>query len=328
MDISHGQSAGCLGPDFDPFHLADDPASAGFDPRRSLDRAIASAVGVSGRKATPRKIALAKGQRLTSPISRNAFNLAEEREAVRDAYGRTTFGQSCLLARRLVEAGIPVVTVNMFDTVFDRVTWDCHGSSPFSTLNDYAEHLLPTFDLAFDALLEDLERTGRLESTLVVAAGEFGRTPRINGSGGRDHWPGVWSVALAGGGVRGGQVVGSSDPHAACPADRPVTPQDLLATMYYSLGIDASRSLTRPDGESRDPRRCSAHHGTLRVRTSRVMNSLTTKSTKATKEYRLSDRRIGLRKAVGIPTFSQLHCLSYSFVRIVYFVDTPVYSTR
>jgi uncharacterized protein (DUF1501 family) len=138
----------------------------------------------------------------------------------------------------------------MFDTVFNRVTWDCHGAVPFSTLDDYARVLLPTFDQAFTALIDDLERRGRLETTLVVAAGEFGRTPRLNASGGRDHWPGAWSVVLAGGGVRGGQVVGASDAYAAAPTDRPVTPQDLLATMYYSLGIEVSRSLNRPDGES------------------------------------------------------------------------------
>ena len=131
-----------------------------------------------------------------------------------------------------------VVTVNMFDTVFGRVSWDCHGASPFSTFDDYARELLPTFDRAFAALLDDLERSGRLDSTLVVAAGEFGRTPRINASGGRDHWPGVWTVAMAGGGIRGGQVVGASDAHAAAPADRPVTLPDLLATIYHSLGID------------------------------------------------------------------------------------------
>ena len=98
--------------------------------------------------------------------------------------------------------------------------------------------MLPTFDRAFTALIDDLERSGRLETTMVVAAGEFGRTPRLNASGGRDHWPGVWSVVLAGGGVRGGQVVGASDAHAGAPADRPVTPGDLLATMYHGLGID------------------------------------------------------------------------------------------
>lgn len=143
-----------------------------------------------------------------------------------------------------------MVTVNMFDTVFNRVTWDCHGAAPFSTLDDYAGDLLPTFDLAFSALLDDLERSGRLESTLVVAAGEFGRTPRINASGGRDHWPGVWSVVLAGGGVSGAQVVGASDDHGGAPADRPVTPGDLLATMYHALGIDPGQSLGRPDGQS------------------------------------------------------------------------------
>jgi Protein of unknown function (DUF1501) len=165
-------------------------------------------------------------------------------------YGRTPFGQSCLLARRLVESGVQMITVNMFDTVFNRVTWDCHGAVPFSTLDDYANELMPTFDQAFTALIDDLEQRGRLATTLVVAAGEFGRAPRLNASGGRDHWPGVWSVVLAGGGVRGGQVVGASDAHAAAPADRPVTPRDLLATMYHSLGIEARQSISRPDGES------------------------------------------------------------------------------
>ena len=154
------------------------------------------------------------------------------------------------MARRLVETGVRVVTVNMFDTVFNRVTWDCHGAVPFSTLNDYGRELLPTFDQAFTALIDDLDQRGRLGTTLVVAAGEFGRTPRLNASGGRDHWPGVWSVVLAGGGVRGGQVVGASDVHAAAPTDHPLTPRDLLATIYYSLGIEVRQSLNRPDGES------------------------------------------------------------------------------
>jgi uncharacterized protein (DUF1501 family) len=165
-------------------------------------------------------------------------------------YGPSAFGENCLLACRLVESGVRLVTVNMFDTVFNRVTWDCHGSAPFSTLDDYSREVLPTFDRAFTALIDELERTGRLETTLVVAAGEFGRTPRLNASGGRDHWPGVWSVVLAGGGVRGGQVVGASDAHASAPADRPVTPGDLLASMYHGLGIDPDQSLIRPDGES------------------------------------------------------------------------------
>ena len=181
---------------------------------------------------------------------RLASSRADASDRTRDRYGRSAFGQNCLAARRLVESGVPAVTVNMFDTVFGRATWDCHGASPFSTFNDYARELLPSFDRAFAALLDDLERSGRLESTLVVAAGEFGRTPRINASGGRDHWPGVWSVALAGGGIRGGRVVGSSDAHAAEPADRPVTPADLLATIYSSLGIDHRSHIMTTEGRS------------------------------------------------------------------------------
>jgi hypothetical protein len=176
--------------------------------------------------------------------ARNAFDIRKEKTRTREAYGSSTFGQSCLLARRLVEAGVRVVTVNMFATVFNQVTWDCHGSAPFSSLNDYGRELLPSLDRAFSALIDDLHDRGRLDSTLVVAAGEFGRTPRINASGGRDHWPGVWSVALAGGGIRGGQVIGASDAGAGAPADRPVTPQDLLATIYHSLGIDSSEYLS------------------------------------------------------------------------------------
>jgi hypothetical protein len=171
-------------------------------------------------------------------ILSDATDLTGEPDTVRDAYGRNAFGRSCLRARRLVEAGVRVVTVNMFETVFDRVTWDCHGASPFSTLDDYRRVLLPTFDAAFSALVDDLDRSGQLDSTLVVATGEFGRTPRINVSGGRDHWPGVWSAVLAGGGVRGGQVIGASDATASEPADQPVTPQNLLATIYRSLNVE------------------------------------------------------------------------------------------
>jgi hypothetical protein len=229
VNISHGQTAGWLGDRFNPFHVGGDPAAPDFDPKTVLTRARASRCA----QAEPR-----------SPAG-NAFDVAGEREAVRDAYGRTTFGQSCLLARRLVESGVCVVTVNMFDTVFDRVTWDCHGSAPFSTLADYADRLLPAFDRAFAALVDDLEARGRLDSTLIIAAGEFGRTPLINASGGRDHWPGVWSIAMAGGGIRGGQVLGASDAQAGSPADRPVTPQDVHATIYHSLGIDSAQRLVR-----------------------------------------------------------------------------------
>jgi hypothetical protein len=167
-----------------------------------------------------------------------------------DEYGLTTLGRSCRMARQLVCSGVRSVTINMFDTVFNRVTWDCHGAAPFSKLDDYARELLPNFDRAFTALIDDLERHGRLETTLVVAAGEFGRSPRLNASGGRDHWPGVWSIVLAGGGIHGGQVLGASDAHAEAPADRPVTPAEIVATIYHSLGIDETQCLSRPDGAS------------------------------------------------------------------------------
>jgi hypothetical protein len=219
VGIPHGQSAGLLGAALEPFHVAPDLTPYDDDSR-----------GLFARPACP------------------VLDLRTERAGVRDAYGRNTFGQSCLLARRLVEAGVRVVTVNMFDTVFNRVTWDCHGARPFSTLDDYARELLPTFDRALSALLDDLDRRGLLETTLVVATGEFGRTPRINHNGGRDHWPGVWSALLAGGGTGAGQVIGSSDREGAAPADRPVTPPELLATIYHSLGIDPGASLALADG--------------------------------------------------------------------------------
>ncbi len=136
------------------------------------------------------------------------------------------------------------MTVNMFTTVFNNVTWDCHGRQPFSSLDDYATEVLPTFDRAFSALIDDLESRGLLDSTLVVATGEFGRTPKLNRSGGRDHWPACWSALLAGGGVRGGQVIGASDRHAAEPIDRPITPAALVATMAESLGIPVDHSTT------------------------------------------------------------------------------------
>ncbi len=165
-------------------------------------------------------------------------------------YGRDAFGRSCLLARRLVEQGVRFVTVNMFDTVFNEATWDCHadGGSLAANLNDYKETLCPMFDRAYSALLEDLTQRGLLETTLVAAMGEFGRTPRLNPRGGRDHWPGVWSVLFAGAGVRGGQVVGASDRIGAEPKDRPVTPAEVAATVYRGLGVDLATRLPGPDG--------------------------------------------------------------------------------
>jgi uncharacterized protein (DUF1501 family) len=189
-------------------------------------------------------------ERISRASTRSAFDLGAEADSVRERYGRDTFGQSCLLARRLVERGVRVVTVNMFETVFNRVTWDCHGAAPFSSLADYERELLPTLDRTLSALLDDLRDRRLLDSTLVVATGEFGRTPKLNATGGRDHWPGVWTALAAGGGVRGGQVVGASDAQGAEPADRPVRPQELLATIYRCLGLRASDYVQKPGGDA------------------------------------------------------------------------------
>jgi uncharacterized protein (DUF1501 family) len=236
--IPHGQSAGWLGEEHRPFTLTNDRGSIGSDPIATHARAQQFANDASADFRARRR----NGQK-------NPFDLGLEPEGVRDAYGRHTFGQSCLMARRLVEAGVRVVTVNMFETVFNRVTWDCHGARPFSTLDDYANEVLPMFDQAFSALLDDLQRSGLIDTTMVLAAGEFGRSPRLNATGGRDHWPDVWSVAIAGGGIRGGQVIGASDASASTPVDRPVTPKDLFATLLLGLDLDPASYLTRKDGE-------------------------------------------------------------------------------
>ncbi len=174
------------------------------------------------------------------PNGQSAAGLGSEYEPFvlgADAYGHSTFGHNCLLARKLIESGVRVVTVNMFETVFRQKTWDCHGRVPFSTLADYRDTLLPAFDAAFCALLDDLDRVGRLENTLVVATGEFGRTPKLNNDGGRDHWPAAWSALVAGGGIAAGQVIGQTDAHASEPVDRPVRAEELFATMTRHLGM-------------------------------------------------------------------------------------------
>jgi hypothetical protein len=163
--------------------------------------------------------------------------LAGEPARTREAYGETAFGRSCLAARRLVEAGTRLVVVNMYPTVFGEPSWDVHGAAPFSTFEDYARVVLPAFDRAWAALLDDLEASGRLDSTLVIATGEFGRTPKLNARGGRDHWAGAWTALAAGGGVRGGRAIGTTDAHAAAPRDRPVAATELAATLASGLGL-------------------------------------------------------------------------------------------
>ncbi len=177
----------------------------------------------------------------TSAQTRNALNLRQESAALRDRYGRHLFGQSVLLARRLVEAGVRFVTVH-YDCC-DGYSWDSHVHS-----RDVKQHLLPTFDQALSALLLDLEDRGLLEETLVVALGEMGRTARPTPDWGRGHWSTLFPAVLAGGGIRGGIVYGASDGEGREPIDGKTSPEDLAATIYSALGIDPQMMLTMPDG--------------------------------------------------------------------------------
>ena len=165
---------------------------------------------------------------------------------MRDRYGRTRFGQSCLLARRLIERGVRFVTVNMFETVFDEITWDIHGSRPFTDITEMARLVAPNFDQAYTRPAGGPEGRGLLESTIVTAMGEFGRTPKINPAGGRDHHPGVWTILMGGGPIKGGRVVGESDELGYVPKTRPVTPGEVAATLYQGLGLDPHRELPGP----------------------------------------------------------------------------------
>ena len=250
VSVGHGQTAGYLGDKHAPFVLQADPARmTGRDALlAAVDSAHRAYDATGPRDATTDK-AFAQ---LFAARTKQAFALAEERDDLRERYGRNTFGQSTLLARRLVEHGVRLVTVNMFDSVFNEVTWDCHadGGSLATTLDDYKDTLCPMFDRAYTALLEDLYQRGLLDSTLVLAMGEFGRTPMLNPRGGRDHWPGCWSVLFAGAGVRGGQVIGASDATGSEPADRPVTPAEIAASVYQALGIDLNTRLPGPDGQA------------------------------------------------------------------------------
>jgi hypothetical protein len=174
---------------------------------------------------------------MTSPETRTAFQLQKEKDSLRDEYGRNTLGQSCLLARRLVESGVRCVTI-------DHSNWDTHDNN-FTTLK---QDLLPIFDRAIASLFKDLTERGMLENTLVVVTGEFGRTPKINKNAGRDHWGPVFTVALGGGGIKGGVVVGKSDAKAEKPASDPYGPEDLFATICHTMGMNPEHEFITPDG--------------------------------------------------------------------------------
>jgi len=176
---------------------------------------------------------------LSSPTAKKAFDIESEPESLRERYGRTPFGQGCLLARRLVEAGARFVTVCK-----GRLNYDTHVDN-FNTMK---KSLLPEFDAAYASLLRDLKDRGLLESTLVLVMGEFGRTPKVNGNAGRDHHCKAFSVLLAGGGVKGGRVIGSTDKTGTEVKDTPVTPEDLCFTTYTLLGIDPQHEYQTPLG--------------------------------------------------------------------------------
>jgi hypothetical protein len=258
-----GEGGGTLGALYDPFRLEYDPEQGtripalqlppGLTPERLGDRRrLMQALDAAHRQGELARSARAIDDyrarafaMLTSPEARRMFDLSQERPQVAERYGYTRFGQSCLLARRLVEHGVPFVQVNWADHVEAEEDagdggWDHHYRN-FQIMQD--RHA-PWLDQAFSALVTDLRQRGLLGRTLVVAVGEFGRTPRINDKAGRDHWEHCYSALVAGGGTRGGRVVGESDRRGERPHDRPLTPADLAATIQHCVGITTEQAAT------------------------------------------------------------------------------------
>lgn len=266
-NLPNGQAGGFLGKAHDPFALMADPSVPDFQVpdllppdfigearlarRRGLRNLIDSTV--KDFEATENASLLddnfqAAYRLMTSTEARDAFDLSKEPQKVRDRYGMNRFGQCCLLARRLVEAGVRFVTINTFLTVFDEITWDIHGSKPFTSIEGMKNIVAPMYDQGYAALIGDLQERGLLDDTLVCNLAEFGRTPKVNPAGGRDHWPQCFTTYFAGGGVQGGRVVGASDPVGGVPADRPVLPGDCVATIFHSMGLELESHLPGPGG--------------------------------------------------------------------------------
>lgn len=274
VEQSHGQFAGWLGQAHDPLTIDSDPSRADYrvgefvlpdeistvrlhDRRlllHEIDRQRRKIAQTSSLEAMDRHYRRAFDL-LNSTTGRAAFDLDQEPAEIRDRYGRNPHGQSVLQARRLVERGVPLVTVFWPNDGIKNVSvyWDTHSRN----FVDLKDRLMPPADIAFSTLLDDLEQRGLLDETLVVWTGEFGRTPRVGqrnsdagaGRDGRDHWPNCFTTVLAGGGIRGGQVYGSSDRHAAYPASDAVHPVNLVATVYHALGVPPE--LTLPDQQGR-----------------------------------------------------------------------------
>lgn len=266
-NLPNGQAGGFLGKAFDPFVLNADPSVPDFvvpdllppkqigDARLDRRRKLRDIVDqtVSGFEKSENAQLLDSSFQsafriISSTQAREAFDLSKEPQAVRERYGMNQFGQCCLLARRLVEAGVRFVTVNTYLTVFKKESWDIHGTEPFASIEGMKEVVAPKYDQGYSALIEDLVQRGLLDKTLVCSLSEFGRTPRVNPAGGRDHWPQCWTVYFAGGGVKGGRVVGRSDAIGGYPAERPVSPPDVVATIYHSLGFHPEETLPGPAG--------------------------------------------------------------------------------
>jgi len=267
------QGGGFLGPEYDPFQISGDPQAVRYRAeilKRPTDLPL---LRISQRRALLQTLDLSRGLKsasagrqldglyeraialLQSDSLRNALDIEQESRQTRERYGmgqvlrkptdkaaalaggRSLRGQNLLLARRLVEAGVPFVNVQDFRQ--QGQNWDSHADN----FNQHRKFLLPQADQALSALIEDLDTRGLLESTLVVALGEFGRTPKINAQAGRDHWPDCYTILLAGGGVGGGRLYGASDRLGAFPAQDPVTPADLAATIYWRFGIDPATEI-------------------------------------------------------------------------------------
>jgi hypothetical protein len=242
-------AAGYLGVSYNPFSVGDDPNGANFSVRNltlpngismnRLDSRRRLLQSIDTLRRDSDQTGLMDGfdaftrqafEMVVSPAAQRAFNINQEDSRSRDQYGRNSVGQSMLLARRLIEAGVTFVTVNAGG-------WDTHANN----FEELKNRKLPMFDTAWAALMEDMHTRGLLANTLVLVWGEFGRTPRINPGAGRDHWPGAMSVVMAGGGLRMGQAIGVTDARAEYPRERPISPEDILSTMYRVLGIDQNR---------------------------------------------------------------------------------------